>query len=338
MPHDFPKLKPTGLTAESGVNAVSTSVNDDLRWLFRRNHNETDFGIDGHIDVVLADGSVTGQTFAMQIKSGVSYFKRENLSTFRYDGDLKHFNYYSNHPSPVLLVIYDPRSRLCYWVHFRAGQAVVGPTGWSYEVPRDNVLNAAAGSKLLEIVRSPRDYLAEARESSVIEESLQPFEFLHYAIDRHDVERLDPTNLKQFFERISSSERLCRKFQGRVEISVAGFENDARELWEIEEVRRYFLLADPEVLHWFFFLDPDDERFGLKVYFLCMTAAKRAKLKNLPPGRVKAKIDMERLVHVFNTNWPRLNEMTDRLHMSIEENKRISFAVGKVAGFNPVDA
>lgn len=338
MSHSFPILKPSGLTAESGVNAVSTAINDDLRWLFRRNHNETDFGIDGHIDVVLANGAVTGQTFAVQIKSGVSYLQRENDSAFRYDGESKHFNYYANHPAPVLLILYDPRSRKCYWAHFKVSQAIVGSTGWTFQIPKENVLNSAASSKLLEIIGSPRDYLTQARESSAVEESLQPFEFLHYAIDRHDVERLDPSNLRLFFERISSSDRLCRKFQGRVEISVAGYESDPRELWEIDKVRRYFALADAEVLHWFFFLDPDDEQFGLKVYFLCMSGAKRAKFKNLPPGRVKAKIDMERLMQVFTTNWPRLNEMTERLGMSIEENKKISFAVGKVAGFKPVDA
>ncbi len=185
MSHNFPNLKPSGLTAESGVNAVSTLVNDDLRWLFRRNHNETDFGIDGHIDVVLADGSVTGQTFAVQIKSGVSYLQRDSGVSFRYDGESKHFNYYANHSAPVLLVLYDPRNRQCYWAHFKAGHAVVGDAGWTYQIPKGNVLNAAASTQLLEIVGSPRDFLSEARKSSAFEESLQPFEFLHYEPPRN---------------------------------------------------------------------------------------------------------------------------------------------------------
>ncbi len=30
---------------------------------------------------------------------------------------------------------------------------------------------------------------------------------------------------------------------------------------------------------------------------------------------------------IFNDNWPRLNVMTDRLGMPIEDNKRISYAI-----------
>lgn len=337
MSHNFPKLRATGITAESGVNAVSSIINDDLGWLFRRNHNETDFGVDGHIDIVLSDGSVTGQSFAIQIKSGDSYARHGTEVAFRYNGDLKHFNYYANHANPVLLVIFEPQSRRCYWARFIPSLAEVGKSGWTYEIPKANVLDSSARSHLLGIVGPAKDHLEKARETATLEESLHPFEYLHYAIDRYDVERLDPTNVCDFFVRISASDKLCRKFQGRVEVSVAGYENDPRELWEIEQVRRFFTFADPEVQHWFFFLDPADDRFGLKVYFLCMSGARRAKIKHLTPGKVRAKIDMERLAQLFNLNWPRLNEMTERLGMSMEENKKISFAVAKVAGF-PVDA
>lgn len=337
MSHNFPKFRATGITAESGVNAVSTAINDDLGWLFRRNHNETDFGIDGHIDVVLADGSVTGQSFAIQIKSGESYVRHGTDIAFRYDGDLKHFNYYANHSTPVLLIIFEPNSRLCYWVRFTPSLAEVGKSGWTYEIPKANVLDSSARSHLLDIIGPAKDHLEQAREVATFEESLLPFECLHYAIDRNDVERLHTANVKDFFARISASDKLCRKFQGRVELSVAGYEKDPRELWEIEEVRRFFTFADPEVQHWFFFLDPADDRFGLKVYFLCMSGAKRAKMKHPRAGKVRAKIDMERLAQLFNMNWPRLNEMTDRLGMNVEENKKISFAVAKMAGY-PVDA
>ena len=317
MSRNFPLLRSTGLVAEGGVNAVSTAVNDHLRWMFRRNHNETDFGIDGHIDVVLPNGSVTGQTLAVQIKSGASYLQSSDSECYRYVGDPKHFNYYANHPAPVLLVLHNPATRQSHWALFNHSQAEMTQTGWTYRIPKANVLDAAAKSQLLEIVGAPKDYLTEARENSHFEESLSPFETLHYAIDRHDVEQLDPSNLRQFFDRLSSSDKLCRKFQGRVEISVAGYESDPRELWEIDKVRQFFVLADPYVAHWFFFLDSHDERFGLKVYFLCMSGAKRAKLKRPVPGKVKAKVDLERLLQVLNTNWPRLNEMTDRLGMNI---------------------
>ena len=69
----FPKRRKTDVTAEIGVNLVSTIVNDDFGWVFRRTHQEHDFGVDGYIDYVDSNGGVTGQFIAVQIKTGNSY-------------------------------------------------------------------------------------------------------------------------------------------------------------------------------------------------------------------------------------------------------------------------
>ena len=46
-------------------------------WLFKRTHQEHDYGIDGYIDIVTEDGHVTGQMFASQIKCGKSFFQEK---------------------------------------------------------------------------------------------------------------------------------------------------------------------------------------------------------------------------------------------------------------------
>ncbi|WRH90308.1 DUF4365 domain-containing protein [Pseudomonas fluorescens] len=76
MINGFPAYKKSVGTGEKGVNAVSSIVNDEFCWIFRRNSNEYDYGIDGYIDVVTDDGAVTGQCVAVQIKTGQSFLKR----------------------------------------------------------------------------------------------------------------------------------------------------------------------------------------------------------------------------------------------------------------------
>ena len=73
MTEKFPKRPSTDKTAEIGINVVSTIFNDHFGWVFRRTHQEHDFGVDAFIDYVTDTGNVTGKFIAAQIKTGKSY-------------------------------------------------------------------------------------------------------------------------------------------------------------------------------------------------------------------------------------------------------------------------
>ena len=73
--------------------------------------------------------------------------------------------------------------------------------------------------------------------------TLDNFDFIYYAIDRDDIESRNTKPIAEFFKRISVNDNLCRKFQGKVEIMVSGYNEDSRELWEIKEVRKWFKKA-----------------------------------------------------------------------------------------------
>ena len=60
MSDRYPKLSKSAKLGEQGVLNVERLINEEFGWLFRRVHQEHDFGINGHIDIVLPDGSVTG--------------------------------------------------------------------------------------------------------------------------------------------------------------------------------------------------------------------------------------------------------------------------------------
>ena len=60
MKSGFPQFAPSAKQGDLGVNIVSRIVGEGFGWLFKRNHQEHDFGIDGQIEVVTEDGTVTG--------------------------------------------------------------------------------------------------------------------------------------------------------------------------------------------------------------------------------------------------------------------------------------
>ena len=104
----FPQYAPSSKQGNVGVSIVSRIVEDKFGWLFKRNHQEHDFGIDGQIEVVTDEGAVTGQMLACQIKNGPSFFRESNRWGYIYRGETKHFNYLANCSLPVIIVICDP--------------------------------------------------------------------------------------------------------------------------------------------------------------------------------------------------------------------------------------
>src|SRR5258706_8585899 len=142
----YPRFSKSAQKGERGVNAVSRIINDTFGWLFKRNHQEHDFGIDGQIEVITPSGSVTGQALAVQIKYGKSFFLEKNKWGYIYRGELKHFNYLSNYPLLVLIVICHPKSDECYWVKFSPDQTQTTDAGWKITVPFENKLERSKGA------------------------------------------------------------------------------------------------------------------------------------------------------------------------------------------------
>jgi len=156
---------------------------------------------------------------------------------------------------------------------------------------------------------------------------LSEFDFIHYAVAREDIESGDITHVTRFFQKIESSDALCRKFQGRIELSIAGYDTDRRELWEIREVRKWFKKVDSKI-NWLYFCNVTPPAHGFKAYVACLSDTRRvADQTDVSPRVMRVSMDNEKRFAILDRNWPKLNAMTDRLGMSIDENKRISFEV-----------
>jgi hypothetical protein len=94
---------------------------------------------------------------------------------------------------------------------------------------------------------------AEMTEPDILRDS--GVDFLAVVVDRRDVERsdVDPT-LKVLWRLLQDRETVVR-FRGRIDLGFAGYDDDVRELYQIDEVRNFLGHLDKKFPFWFYFLN-----------------------------------------------------------------------------------
>ncbi|MEK6321222.1 MAG: DUF4365 and DUF1817 domain-containing protein [Acidobacteriota bacterium] len=336
MTKGFPQYTHSARQGELGVNLVAKVVSDAFGWLFRRNHQEHDFGIDGQIELVTDDGAVTGQQIALQIKHGRSFLQEKNRWGYVYRGELKHFNYLSNYPLPVIIVICDPDSKECYWVHFKSDQAQRTETGWKFTIPFGNKL-AMSKNVLAALVPPTTDSLTELQAYWDLNKMIAEAPSILFTLDDVDVRTMDTSSPREFFDRLRSTKELAFECQGKIEFSFSGYDLDPRELFEIGEVRAYVALLDAALPELFFFVRTEVPAQTLRTFVFCLSEVSWEDGRSTPDVTRKVSFNTDRLGEFFARHFPALNEMTEWLEMPIEENKRISYAVAECFGFNPAE-
>ncbi|MBI3727073.1 MAG: DUF4365 domain-containing protein [Burkholderiales bacterium] len=329
MSKGFPSYSKAAQKGEQGVDLVSRVIHEEYGWLFKRNHQEHDFGIDAQIEVVLEDGTVTGQMFAVQIKYGKSFFSEKNQWGYVYRGELRHFNYLANYQAPVLITICHPDSKDIYWVAFDPNITSRAGENWKITIPFENIFSEAK-SAISDLLPPPSDILDEVQHYWAINEALVATEYFHLIIDRTEVREFDFTSVRAFFDRIRSTKEIAAHCQGKVEISFHGYENDVRELYEISEMREFapkLLEALPEL---FFFVYTGELAYTLKTLALCV-ADIEVKTRD-PNGKnsFQLEISTEKIGKLLESHYLGLNEMVCWLNLPDEECERISKAVAKI--------
>lgn len=338
MSRFFPKVNKKNFTSDSGVNYIATVINDELGWIFRKNNNETDYGIDGFIDIVTEDGVVTGQSFAVQIKSGASFFKHKTSNGFVFYGESKHLNYYRNQLLPLLLIIFSPDDKICLFAVFDELTIESSGEGWKINIKSKNVFGLQSKDNLLKFLPPLKDDVDELKEHWAFNDELASAGVIFYAVDRDDIKKCDTRYFLQFVERICINDNLCRKVQGKLEIMVDGYNHDKRELYEIAEIRKWFKKIDKSNIAWFYFCNTVTPCFGLTLYFMCMSNAKVISSRERLTGfqvidemkageshpKIRVTFNQKLYAATLNENWLRLNETTENLGLPEEKNKEIS--------------
>jgi hypothetical protein len=330
----FPQFAHSAKQGEHGVSLVGRVVTDAFGWLFRRNHQEHDFGIDGHIELVTDDGAVTGQIIACQIKCGESFFRDRNKWGYVYRGELKHFNYLSNYPVPVLIVICEPVSRECYWVHFQAEQSHLTEAGWRLTIPYENKLSESKLA-LRSLLPALTDSLSELQDYWRVNNMIVECSVVTFMLDDADVRARDVSGPQEFFRRLRATKELAYECRGKVEISFFGYDDDPRELFEIDEVRRYVELLDKAIPELFFFVRAEEPTYTLRTLALCLCNVTWEGERSTPKVARRVVVDIGGILGFLERHFLGLNEISDWLGLPEEENKKISCDVARLLGVHP---
>ncbi len=319
----LPKYDLNRKTGDQGVNSVARVATENLGWIFRETHNENDFGIDGYLDVVADDGSVTGQQFAVQIKFGESYTKEVNPMGFIYRGDGKHLNYYNNHPMPVLLLVGDPSKSDIHWEVFDIEKIVDSGGSWTLNIPKKNILQNDLEA-LLELLPEMQDPASELKEFwemlGVVEDGGIAIASVHF----DEVVQKDLTFLRNFFSRIMQRQKTTKAFQSKVEITFDGEFGEEVEIYEFEEIREYIKVLLEEIPEISFFLTKNN-RFGL-LFILPICLGYKAKIsKNYSVGdKIDVEVDPSIFPDLIVALFNGVNSVAEFLSLSSDEVEKIS--------------
>lgn len=135
-------------TEREGVSTVQLIISQKLGWIFREQPVE-DYGIDAHIEV-RGNSYPTGKLIGVQIKSGNSYFKKNNKQEVVFRFNAQHCKYWLSCTFKVILVLYSPHTHECIWEVIQPENISQTPSGhYSIKISQNNRLCKESKNKLI---------------------------------------------------------------------------------------------------------------------------------------------------------------------------------------------
>ncbi len=127
------------ITERTGVHKFALTILEKFNWL-EREQPIADHGIDLHVEIV-ENGKPTGMLYAIQIKSGKSYFQEFTEQTIVFRGENKHLTYWLDYSLPVILVLYNPENDNLYWSFITEQNTQKTTKAWKIEIPKTSILS-----------------------------------------------------------------------------------------------------------------------------------------------------------------------------------------------------
>ncbi|MBL0139237.1 MAG: chlororespiratory reduction 6 domain-containing protein [Bacteroidetes bacterium] len=147
-------------------------------------------------------------------------------------------------------------------------------------------------------------------------EKLMDFtEFLIIEISKQEIESNDFQPVFRTLNRLLEDKETILYFFERVEISVGGYENDPRELWEIPEVKKFIEELDTQFPYWFYFLT----KYGAGLKMIAFCCSNLIKLT-----ATKVWLDPDSLDKFFIKHFGAVNMLAYKINMTERENAELS--------------
>ncbi|MEO9885457.1 MAG: DUF4365 and DUF1817 domain-containing protein [Balneola sp.] len=310
----FPKYNNNRQTAEKGVTLVKKIIEDEMGWIFRKVPLDDDFGLDGYVDIITENGYVTGKYFGIQIKTGKSYFSKERPNGWEFIGEIKHLNYYLNLDFPILIILVDLDSQEAFWGDFEVNSIVQARNGWKMIIDKENRLNKEAKTTFKKMTGEAIDYLPQLQAQWEMNKKMIESHIIWLAVDKSEIEEENYSGFTTLLKRITASNELIKELKGKLSFAIFGYEDDKRELYQIEEVRTWIKEVIPLFKYWAYFLYMTEETkdmLGLRILQVCSIDLEEIEFDKERNG-FKVIHDMEQNIELMNQLFLWLNEFSDK--------------------------
>ena len=146
---------------------------------------------DGGTDLFIVTNDVERHgAFGVQVKTGPSYFRREKLDSegtlsgwWYYESSASHFDYWTKHTLPHILVLYDDDKGVAYWVHVTSERVKSTGKGSKMLVPADQLIDEDHLSELYAVAyRQDRSTTLEGTAFRAASENIVAEQQLRYAL------------------------------------------------------------------------------------------------------------------------------------------------------------
>lgn len=321
----FPKQKQSQQIGRSGEAYIEQFVTGVLGWIYRPVHRESDFGIDGFVEVV-TDENVTGRGLAIQIKCGDSYISKRTDGGIRYEGKNAHLNYYLNHNFPIVLLVLSGNCSEGYWVEFNIDMTNRTASGWWIEIPRKNRLDRNVALHWAELSGPVEDYSEEIQRRWAMDEILASTDYRAVAIPIEEIYQCSMDYIIALMNRLSKTRELTLANRGKLEVFFPGYDSDPREIYEIPEVRQWFNASIDYGVPWFYFLDTHEHCNSIRLLLFCTC---EVVVKEVRGNRRLLLTEPEERAQWLMRNFDNLNDFTKKHDIPLEINKERCDAIMK---------
>lgn len=152
-------------------------------------------------------------------------------------------------------------------------------------------------------------------------------------IDRELVDNMELSPVMHFVRRLTSSMELALYCQGKIQFGFAGYDDDPRELFEIDSVRRYVAVLDQNFNELFFFLPYEEPAIALRLFVLCIAGVFWECERSTPGNPRGVIVDLDILAPFLERHYTYLNHISEWLGLPDEELEGISRGVAKTLGY-----
>lgn len=96
----------------------------------------SDEGIDAQVELSGPNGRGSGRLIALQIKAGESWFREATDEHFTFRFSQQHYEFWTRHSLPVIVVFCDLGDEICYWQRITEDTCISTGKDWKLYVPK----------------------------------------------------------------------------------------------------------------------------------------------------------------------------------------------------------